>query len=638
MKQHQWAYQQYGWTDLTPANRLVFENIEMNVMPLRRNLKILMEAELSQNQIEQMFKYAEDISRQKGYKTGFGKAASLPKEAMSKVNGVLGKFGTELQNSAPVKAFDQKFDELKDKIKTKLGSSKKGQDFVIFIEQLGSAAKANPVWQSAIIGLLVAGSSLLLGPASIPVVGFLLKGAAELIKGEKLSTAIGKGVKTAAFGYLAGHVIGSIVSWAQGLHVVANTIAPDVVKVTIDASQNLHGIASKFHLSDVVMTVADKAKLDKLILDFGDPSHIGSAYKNLLNFSKHLASPEYVSQLAQQAGTAAVNQASQAAFANSVQNIGAVIQAAAGGAASAAGAKDLKETRQLPRAVMEGMWADLTLKFGAGKLNKTWIKAGRPTDSVDIAEMLANMGMDNDDIGELMTKSGLSPDDVSATLKGLATLGDDEGLEAPFVSGIEDLDNEAKKILKTQGEKAFDDFWKAKLQELEKKVSPATPPATPPDPAAAAAALATDLRNGIAAAIPPAKKTRTGGKQPGQVSQTQNAKQKRAARAAAKAKLSESIDRKLAAINEILSIIRENKLSNRSRKIKIKALLEYASGGSTSAGNIGSIPGTGGPMMPVIRRMPAGQSFFGPAGTLPAEQNQKRRKTKGKRSSKSNVT
>ena len=42
-------------------------------------------------------------------------------------------------------------------------------------------------------------------------------------------------------------------------------------------------------------------------------------------------------------------------------------------------------------------------------------------------------------------------------------------------------------------------------------------------------------------------------------------------------------------------------------------LLEYASGGSTSAGNIASIPNAGGAMMPVIKRMPAGQSFFGPA-------------------------
>jgi hypothetical protein len=47
--------------------------------------------------------------------------------------------------------------------------------------------------------------------------------------------------------------------------------------------------------------------------------------------------------------------------------------------------------------------------------------------------------------------------------------------------------------------------------------------------------------------------------------------------------------------------------------MKIKELLaEYASAGGTASGSIASISGgTGGPLMPVIRRMPAGQSFFG---------------------------
>jgi hypothetical protein len=56
--------------------------------------------------------------------------------------------------------------------------------------------------------------------------------------------------------------------------------------------------------------------------------------------------------------------------------------------------------------------------------------------------------------------------------------------------------------------------------------------------------------------------------------------------------------------------------------------MEYASGGGTSAGSIASVAGAGGPMMPVIQRMPAGQSFFGPAGTLPIKDP----KTKKKRS------
>jgi len=65
--------------------------------------------------------------------------------------------------------------------------------------------------------------------------------------------------------------------------------------------------------------------------------------------------------------------------------------------------------------------------------------------------------------------------------------------------------------------------------------------------------------------------------------------------------------------------------------MKIKELLEYASGGSTSSGSIASIPGAGGPLMPMIRRMPVGQSFFGPVGTLPPEKPKKRKKNSKKK-------
>ena len=603
MKKHQWAYEQFGWTDLTAQNRAVFETIELDLMPVLKNLRYLAEAEMSNDQIEQMFKDAESLSKDKNYRTGFGKAVNLPREALGKVNDVLNRFGRTLQDSAPVKAFDEKFEQLKTKLKDKLGKSEKGQQVLNFVEQLGVSAKANPVWQSAIIGVAVAASSLLLGPASVPVVGFLLKGAVELIKGEKLSTAIGKGLKTAAFGYLAGHLVSSIVGWAQGLHVVGNTVAPDVVKVTIDASQNVHGIASQFHLPNVVCTVADKARLTQLILDFGDPGKIGTAYTNLLEFSRHLASPEYISDLAAKGAEAAANQASQQAWVNAVRNIGSVITAAAAGAGSAAGEVKGKqpaaESRRLPQPVMEGLWADLTLQFGAGKLMKIWKQAGRPTDSVDIAEMMGNLGMSDEDIRALMSKSGLSAEDVEATMRGLAGKEGDETIEAPFKSGIESLDAEALEILKKKGEAAFDDFWKTKLPELEKKAE--TPKAA-------------------------AKKAWTPPTDPEEIADMK----KRGFDPATGNRIAETIDSNIALVRKTLHDLRENRITRATAMKKLQPLFEFASGGATSAGGIASLPNAGGPMMPIIRRMPAGQSFFGPAGTAP-QAKQKRVKKKSKR-------
>lgn len=64
--------------------------------------------------------------------------------------------------------------------------------------------------------------------------------------------------------------------------------------------------------------------------------------------------------------------------------------------------------------------------------------------------------------------------------------------------------------------------------------------------------------------------------------------------------------------------------------MKIRELFEFSSAGVTSAGSIASIPNAGGPMMPVIRRMPAGQSFFGPAGTGNKTGHKHQRKPKKK--------
>jgi len=50
--------------------------------------------------------------------------------------------------------------------------------------------------------------------------------------------------------------------------------------------------------------------------------------------------------------------------------------------------------------------------------------------------------------------------------------------------------------------------------------------------------------------------------------------------------------------------------------MKIRDLLqENGTSGGTTSGSIASIPNAGGPMMPVIKRMPPGQSFFGPIPT-----------------------
>jgi hypothetical protein len=67
-------------------------------------------------------------------------------------------------------------------------------------------AKNNPGKTAAIIGVLTVLAGLATGPVGGAVAGQVLRGASELIQGKDLSTAVGKGVKSAAIGAVAGGV------------------------------------------------------------------------------------------------------------------------------------------------------------------------------------------------------------------------------------------------------------------------------------------------------------------------------------------------------------------------------------------------------------------------------------------------
>jgi hypothetical protein len=65
------------------------------------------------------------------------------------------------------------------------------------------------------VGILTAIASVAGGPVGGAIAGQVLRGSVELLKGEKLSTAIGKGIKTAALGFLTGKAF-EIIGKAMG--------------------------------------------------------------------------------------------------------------------------------------------------------------------------------------------------------------------------------------------------------------------------------------------------------------------------------------------------------------------------------------------------------------------------------------
>ena len=107
---------------------------------------------------------------------------------------------------------------------------------------LGTWAKENPGKTAAIIGVLTALAGIAGGPIGGAIAGQALKGAAELIKGEKVSTAVGKGVKTAAIGALAGGVFNQISAGIDQL------LPPEITNTFInDASGEIDITKPRWH-------------------------------------------------------------------------------------------------------------------------------------------------------------------------------------------------------------------------------------------------------------------------------------------------------------------------------------------------------------------------------------------------------
>lgn len=187
---------------LTLEQRRIVEGIYNEFVPL-------IEATLTADQIKQVFGELEKQAVAGGAnRTMVGAGVDVAKKANEVINNV----GKWLQNTTPIQKMDQKFEKLKNDINTKFPDSK----LLDGISNLGIWMKENPGKSAAIIGVLTAIASLAGGPVGGAIAGQVLRGAAELIKGEKLSTAVGKGIKTAALGYLSGKAFEMLGNWMAG--------------------------------------------------------------------------------------------------------------------------------------------------------------------------------------------------------------------------------------------------------------------------------------------------------------------------------------------------------------------------------------------------------------------------------------
>jgi hypothetical protein len=161
----------------------------------------LKEAALTADQIQSLFAEIEKSATDAG---GNRTALGIGKDAMSAVNKAWEDLKTKIQDSGPIKAVDQKYDDVVGKIEKGLGGPDNAVSQVI--QKYRKFAKEHPIAQGLIYSALIAAAGISgAGLGGAAVLG-LLKMTDKLLQGEKFSSAAYSGAKTGAMAYGASKI------------------------------------------------------------------------------------------------------------------------------------------------------------------------------------------------------------------------------------------------------------------------------------------------------------------------------------------------------------------------------------------------------------------------------------------------
>jgi hypothetical protein len=355
---------------LTQQQRTIVENIYNEFVPL-------IEATLTADQVKDIFKNVEQQAVAGGDNRTL---AGLGVDGVKKVNDIIDKAGKWLQDTTPVKNFDAKFEKLKNDINTKFPDSK----ILDGVSNLAIWVKDNPGKTAAVIGILTALASLAGGPVGGAIAGQVLRGATELLKGEKLSTAIGKGIKTAALGYLSGKAFEVLGKFVGGMR--ADSIPypgaeeSGLAKVTYGATQRIQWAGGSqsttiqgFNIN-VFPQEAEAVNNAVAMIKNGEAGGFDSLYA----IAKEINSPDYKKAISDIVGAARSAQLNNDGILNWIKGLSQAGQAISQGAVAASGEK--KESYYLQtRPLSEGQVYVVLKKVTASQLNEgpmDWIKKG----------------------------------------------------------------------------------------------------------------------------------------------------------------------------------------------------------------------------------------------------------------------
>ena len=285
--------------DLTAPQRRIVEGVVSELRPL-------FEDTLTPDQINKIFTQAEqEVTAAGSNRSGIGKTVDATKAvgsavgaAAGKVNKAIDGLGKHLQDTRPVQYFDREFEVLKQKAAAKLGADSKT---MAAIDRLGQYARDNPGKTAFAIGVLTAIAAFATGPAGGAVAGQILRGATELLKGEQLSTAVGKGAKSAAIGGLVGagaKELGGMLS--STMQAVADQLHPGVDHLKFHWKNTFDQTISKIDVHGLPQDIEPiRAMWRKAFAQYSS-GNINKAVERLIQLDQmvdKISTPEYISKL-----------------------------------------------------------------------------------------------------------------------------------------------------------------------------------------------------------------------------------------------------------------------------------------------------------------------------------------------------
>ena len=339
----------------------------------------LVEAQLTADQINQIFQYVQNIQTAGGdNRTLLGKG----KDAASAVNKAWEDLKTKVQNSGPIKNVDALYDKAAEQLKQATGGD---QGVMKYVQKYRDFAKKHPVAQSLIYSALIAAAGISgAGLGGAAALG-LFKMVDKLLQGEKFSSAAYSGAKTGAMAYGASK-IGDLIKGPQTD--VGGTVsqASEYGDIYKNAFKQGAGAARQAIESGQVGDYNSVLDItDQIMADIGtelSPQSYSIVEKMVRD--KLMAGIQKESiELSESQIYLVINKITEK---NKLQEgIMDTLKGAAGKAVDYAKTKG----------------TNLTTKVTADKLLQAWKKAGSPTDSLDVASIIQKAGVPSNTITQV---------------------------------------------------------------------------------------------------------------------------------------------------------------------------------------------------------------------------------------------